>query len=63
MDPDSDQDPDADSDQDQDPDPAIFVMDLQGANKKQILYHTYGTATQYHTLVFNSGKNMKKLSF
>jgi hypothetical protein len=48
MDPDSDQDPDADSDPDQDldadpdqdpdadPDPAIFVMNLQDANKKQI---------------------------
>jgi hypothetical protein len=51
MDPDSDQDqdPDADSDPDQYPDPAIFVMDLQDANKKTN-FIPYGTATQYHTL-------------
>jgi hypothetical protein len=34
MDPDSD--PDADTDPDTDPDPAIFVNDLQDANKKLI---------------------------
>jgi hypothetical protein len=36
MDPDWDPDPDADSDPDADPDPALFVIDLQDANKKLI---------------------------
>jgi hypothetical protein len=36
MDPDQDSDPDPDPDAD--PDPAIFVIDLQEANKKLILF-------------------------
>jgi hypothetical protein len=35
MEPDSDPDPDAD------PDPSIFIIDLQDANKKQVLLHHF----------------------
>jgi hypothetical protein len=46
MDPDPDSDPclllmDPDSDPDADPDPAIFVIDLQDANKKQIFFDRF----------------------
>jgi hypothetical protein len=34
-------DPDPDADPDADPDPAIFVIDLQEANKKQFFYKVF----------------------
>jgi hypothetical protein len=41
MNPDSDSDSDLDPNLDADPDPAIFVIDLQEANKKQIFYEVF----------------------